>query len=212
MALSPHHLVVLDVLLATHNVSETARRLGLTQSAISHSLKGIRQHYGDQILVRIGDRMLPTPLAESLRQPLGAALRQLDDIAATRERFDPKNIERTYVIAMRDLYAELFLPRLAGKLASDAPKASLKIIPWDTNAIEAQLGTGTADLGIGVAPPNSTQIKSRKIFDESYVCVAARGVIKKPLNAARYAGLDHLVVTRTDTETSPIDRLLAQQG
>jgi DNA-binding transcriptional LysR family regulator len=212
MSLSPNHLVVLDVLLATQSVSEAARRLGLTQSAISHTLKGLRQHFGDEILVRIGDRMLPTPLADSLRQPLGAALRQLNNIAATRESFDPKGVERTYVIAMRDLYAELFLPRLAGALGSSAPKASLKIIPWDTNAIEAQLGAGIADLGIGVAPPSSTQIKSRKIFDESYVCVAGRGIIKKPLSTKQYSELDHLVVTRTDSETSPIDRFLALQG
>ncbi|HLZ66701.1 MAG TPA: LysR family transcriptional regulator [Aliidongia sp.] len=129
MSLSPNHLVVLNVLLITHSVSETARRLGLTQSAISHTLKGLRAHYGDEILVRIGDRMLPTPLAESLRQPLGAALRQLNDVATTRQRFDPASIERTYVIAMRDLYVDLIVPRLVGLLASAAPKASLKIIP-----------------------------------------------------------------------------------
>jgi DNA-binding transcriptional LysR family regulator len=209
---SPNHLVVLDALLATHSVSETARRLGLTQSAISHTLRGLREHYGDEILVRIGDRMLPTPLAESLRQPLGAALRQLNDVAATRRSFDPASIERTYVIAMRDLYVDLFAPRLAGLLASKAPKASLKIIPWDTNAIEMQLGTGVADLGIGVDPPNSTRIKSRKLFDEHYLWVAAKGVIRKPPTAEAYAALEHIVVTRTDALPSPIDKLLAKRG
>jgi DNA-binding transcriptional LysR family regulator len=209
---SPNHLVVLDALLATHSVSETARRLGLTQSAISHTLRGLREHYGDEILVRIGDRMLPTPLAESLRQPLGAALRQLNDVAATRQSFDPASIERTYVIAMRDLYVDLFAPRLACILAWSAPKASLRIIPWDTNAIEMQLGTGVADLGIGVDPPDSTRLKSRKLFDEHYLCVAAKGVIRKPLTAKGYAGLEHIVVTRTDAVPSPIDKLLAEKG
>jgi DNA-binding transcriptional LysR family regulator len=212
MSLAPNHLVVLDVLLATHSVSETARRLGLTQSAISHTLKGLRQHYGDEILVRLGDRMLPTPLAESLRQPLAAALRQLGDVAATRENFDPQSIERTYVVAMRDLYIDFFIPRLAATLVANAPKASLRIIPWDTNTIEMQLGTGAADLGIGVDPPNSTQIISRKLFDERFVCVARKGVLKRPLTVRNYADLQHIVVTRTDSVSSPIDRLLAEQG
>jgi DNA-binding transcriptional LysR family regulator len=212
MSLSPNHLVVLDALLATHSVSETARRLGLTQSAISHTLKGLRRHYGDEILVRIGGRMLPTPLAESLRQPLGAALRQLNDVAATHRNFDPRSIERTYVVAMRDLYVELLIPRLAAALASNAPKASLKIIPWDTNAIETQLGAGVADLGIGVDPPASAQIKSRKLFDERFVCVAAKGVFRKPLTAADYAAREHIVVTRTDAVSGPIDKLLAGMG
>jgi len=212
MAPLPNHLAVLDVLLATQSVSETARRLGLTQSAISHTLKGLRKHYGDEILVRIGDRMLPTPLAESLRQPLGAALRQLNDVATTRQSFDPANIERTYVIAMRDLHVDLFLPRLAGIFASNAPRASLKIVPWDTGSVEMQLATGAVDIGIGVDPPGSMQIKSRKLFDERYLCVAAKGVIRKPLTAKEYAGLEHIVVTRTDTVSSPIDKLLAEMG
>jgi DNA-binding transcriptional LysR family regulator len=156
--------------------------------------------------------MLPTPLAESLRQPLGAALRQLNDVATTRQSFDPANIERTYVIAMRDLYVDLFLPRLAGIFASNAPRATLKIVPWDTGSIEMQLATGTVDIGIGVDPPSSTQIKSRKLFDERYLCVAAKGVIRKPLTAKDYAALEHIVVTRTDAVSSPIDKLLAEMG
>jgi len=210
--LSPNHLAVLDVLLATQSVSETARRLGRTQSAISHTLKGLRKHYGDEILVRIGDRMLPTPLAESLRQPLGAALRQLGDVATTRLSFDPASVARTYVVAMRDLYVDLLVPRLAGMIASHAPKADLRIMPWDTGTIELQLGAGVADIGIGVDPPSSTQIKSRKLFDERYVCVAAKGTIAKPPTVKDYAALAHVVVTRTDAVSSPIDALLAERG
>jgi DNA-binding transcriptional LysR family regulator len=210
--LSPNHLTVLDVLLATQSVSETARRLGLTQSAISHTLKGLRQHYGDEILVRIGDRMLPTPLAESLRQPLGAALRQLNDVATARQSFDAARIQRTYVLAMRDLYVDMLLPPLVGAFSSAAPNASLMIIPWDANSIEMQLGAGVADVGVGVDPPSSTRLKSRKLFDERYLCVAAKGVIERPLTAAGYAALRHIVVTRTDGVSSPIDELLAEMG
>jgi DNA-binding transcriptional LysR family regulator len=212
MAPSPNHLVVLNVLLATHSVSKTAHRLGLTQSAISHTLKGLREHYGDEILVRIGDRMLPTPLAESLRQPLAAALRQLDDVTVTRRDFDPKNIERTYVIAMRDLYLDAFVPGIVDALAANAPMAGLRIVPWDTNTIEADLGTGAADIGIGVDPPGSTQVRSHKLFDERFVCVTAGGLIEKPFTASTYAALEHLVVTRTDAVSSPVDELLEKRG
>jgi len=75
-----------------------------------------------------------------------------------------------------------------------------------------QLGAGIADLGIGVDPPGSTQIKSRKLFDERYLCVAAKGTVGAPLTAEAYAGLDHVVVTRTDAVSSPIDTRLADLG
>jgi DNA-binding transcriptional LysR family regulator len=136
----------------------------------------------------------------------------MSDVAATRRNFDPQSIERTYVIAMRDLYVEMLIPRLADILALRAPKASLRVIPWDTNDIEMQLGTGVADLGIGVDPPNSTRIAGRKLLDERFVCVAAKGVLKRRLTMKDYANLRHIVVTRTDTVSSPIDLLLAEQG
>jgi len=59
----------LHALLLTHSVSGAAKRTGVTQSAMSATLGKLRVVYGDPLLVRRGNQMLPTPLAERL-QPL----------------------------------------------------------------------------------------------------------------------------------------------
>ncbi len=203
MRLGPNHLVVLDVLLATHSVSETARRLGLTQSAISPATR-----FSSGSVIACCRR----PWGKACVSPWPPPCASSAMSRPPRQAFDPRSIERTYIVAMRDLYIDLFIPQLADALAVNAPRASLKIIPWDTNAIEMQLGTGMADLGIGVDPPNSAQITGRKLFDERFVCIASKGVLKRSLTVQDYADLQHIVVTRTDSVSSPIDKLLAEQG
>lgn len=66
----PNLLVVLDKLLRTESVKETAKQLNITASAVSHTLSRLRDAVGDPILVRARRRMVPTHRAEMLREPL----------------------------------------------------------------------------------------------------------------------------------------------
>ena len=70
-------LVALDALLGTRSVSEAARRVSVTTSAMSHSLAALRELFGDLLLARVGGRMALTPYAESLREPLAQVLLHL---------------------------------------------------------------------------------------------------------------------------------------
>ena len=72
-------LVTLDVLLEIRNVTATAERVGVTQSAVSHRLARIRDFFDDPLLVSAGEDLVLTPKAEALRTPLRVALQGLRD-------------------------------------------------------------------------------------------------------------------------------------
>jgi DNA-binding transcriptional LysR family regulator len=55
-----NRLVVLAILLEEGGVSRAARRLGRTQSAVSHTLAELRRDLDDELLVRVG-RGSPPP-------------------------------------------------------------------------------------------------------------------------------------------------------
>ncbi len=216
MALPPNSLIVLDVLLSTQSVSEAARQLGLTQSAVSHTLRGSGNITEMRSSSGSADRMTADPLGGKLAATPG---RGASPAPRCRGRA-PELRSGEYRADLCGRHAAIFtsissFPALPARLPPmrprEAPKASLKIVPWDTNAIETQLGTGIADVGIGVDPPGSAQIRHRKLFDERLVCVAAKGVFERPLTVGDYAGLDHVVVMRTDAVSSPIDKLLAER-
>ena len=63
-------LVALDALLSERNVTRAARRVGITQPAMSQSLARLRELFGDPLLVRKGRSMVLTPRAEAMLLPL----------------------------------------------------------------------------------------------------------------------------------------------
>jgi DNA-binding transcriptional LysR family regulator len=83
-------LVALDALLTERSVTRAAARIGVTQSAASHSLSRLRKLTGDELLVRSRDGMVPTIRAEAMRAPLRRALGELTGTLSSPRAFDPK--------------------------------------------------------------------------------------------------------------------------
>ena len=95
-------LVALDALLREASVSRAAERIGLSQPATSHALRRLRDLMGDPLLVRAGPRMELTPRAEALREPLAAALAQVQGLFA-EEAFDPAVSRRRFKAMIPDV-------------------------------------------------------------------------------------------------------------
>jgi DNA-binding transcriptional LysR family regulator len=128
-ALDLNLLVALDALLAEGHVGRAAGRVGLSQPAMSHALRRLREIFADPLLVRVGARMELTPRAEELRAPLGAALEQVRGLFQA-ESFDPASSERRFVMMMPDLVVDLMMPALAERVARLAPRVGLDVLPW----------------------------------------------------------------------------------
>src|SRR5580704_4316256 len=82
-------LVILDALLEERSVTGAARRLGVTQSAVSHALARLRDHFGDPLLVRTSAGMTPTLRASELREPIRRGLETLREVAQRGAPFEP---------------------------------------------------------------------------------------------------------------------------
>src|SRR2546423_6316127 len=92
-------LVVLDAVLAERSATGAARRLHLSQSAVSNSLTRLRAQLGDPLLVRRGRGLVPTPVALDLAPRLTAALRELQAIVDRDRHFDPSSATRPLSLA-----------------------------------------------------------------------------------------------------------------
>ncbi|MDX9875356.1 MAG: LysR family transcriptional regulator, partial [Spongiibacteraceae bacterium] len=63
-------LVALDVLLEEQSITRAAERLHMTQSAASGVLARLRDYFQDELLVQVGRKMVPTPYARELAEPV----------------------------------------------------------------------------------------------------------------------------------------------
>jgi DNA-binding transcriptional LysR family regulator len=111
-------LVVLHTLISERSVSNTAKKLNLSQPATSAALKRLRVALGDRLLVRDGLQMVLTPRAEELLAPLEAILGEIERTLTSPEPFDPAKVERTMRIATNDYGAFILIPTLMNRLQS----------------------------------------------------------------------------------------------
>ena len=78
-------IVYLDALLAERSVSRAAERVHISQSAMSDALARLRDYFQDKLFVQVGRSMVPTPLAQSMAQPVRDVLLQVESRTSSRE-------------------------------------------------------------------------------------------------------------------------------
>jgi DNA-binding transcriptional LysR family regulator len=208
-------LVALDAQLHAPTVTAAARHAGVTQSAMSHTLRRLRVALQDPLLVRSGEAMVATPRAESLRGPLRDALLALHQVLHP-DRFEPATSTRTFRIAGPDLFSMLVLPRLLPRLEQDAPGVDVVVVPGGS---PDALRRGDVDLVIAPdavwAGPTDrpTELLQRKILEDDYACFVRVGhPLARAATVATYVAANHVVVSPTGRGGSPIDDALAREG
>lgn len=209
-------LRVLDALLAERNVTRAAARLHLSQPAISNALARLRDALGDPLLVRVGNRMVPTPYAERLAAPVGEGLRQLEQ-ALRPETFDPAGLRGLLRIATTDYVTAVFVPALFAQLTRAAPALDLALLPADPETVGAALSDSRVDLAIlGTSADAQDGLYRRRLFDERFVCVARHGHPRLPEQGAMtlddYLGCEHLVISQRGAFEAQVDEALRPLG
>lgn len=121
-------LRVLDALLHEGSTVGAARRIGLSQPAVSAALSRLRHALGDPLFLRRGQGLVPTDFARSLATPLHEALSGLEQLLDPPGQFDPRAERRDFRISGMDFFAEMLMPELARRLADEAPGLRVQLV------------------------------------------------------------------------------------
>ena len=203
-------LLTLEALLTEQHVSRAALRLYRSQPAVSHALAHLRLIFEDPLLVRAGGRMVLTPKASALRQPLREALGQLDAILTT-PAFDPATAIRQYRLALSDYAADLLLPALIPFLRAEAKGIDLLITQTSREGMMAGLMEGALDLAIGVFPESPREIMQEVLFEERFMSFTDQQNMPAmgEMTLADWLALPHVLVAVRADAANEIDLALA---
>jgi DNA-binding transcriptional LysR family regulator len=208
-------LVALDALLAERNVTRAAARVGITQSAMSHTLARLRGLTGDELLVRGPTGMTPTLRADAIATPVRRALDEIARALSPPRPFDPASAQLRVVIGTTDYVELLLLPHVVARLAREAPGVELRVRSL-RDELHGPLASGAIDLGIGLLRPPDERpgVYARKLFDERFVCVVRRRhpLAGKKLTLARFAAASHALIAPRGLEGGYVDDALARLG
>lgn len=181
-------LLTLEVLLETGSVSETARQLHLTQSAISKALGRLRLQFSDPLFHRGSKGLVPTPFAQRLQQPL----RDWLETAATllvHERFDPATWRGELVLVAHVYLHVLLVPRLLTLLREQAPQLRLKVLSQYSEQLQG-LESGELDFVLNFEFSHlSADFRSDVLYTDEPVILARAA---HPLRKKRW-GLEDLM-------------------
>ncbi|MGW7243713.1 LysR family transcriptional regulator [Streptomyces sp. NPDC054804] len=206
-------LVALDALLAENSVAAAAERLHLSPPAMSRTLARIRKATGDDILVRTGRTMTPTPHALALREETRDLVRRATAVLTPVTTLDLNTLERGFTLRCHDALVSALAPLLIAAVADTAPNVSLKFLS-EPSADVTDLARGQTDLEVGATTPQRPEIAAWHIGTDRMVTVmrADHPLATGPLTPRRFAEAEHVTVSRRGRLTGPIDDALADLG
>lgn len=127
-------LVVLDLLLKERHVSRVADEMFVSQSAISRSLKRLREMFDDPLFTRTAKGLIPTAKALQIGKQLKLILPTISDLFSD-EQFDPLHVEQTFSLSIPPFISPILMPELYQYLLNNAPNISLTQVETKTNAL-----------------------------------------------------------------------------
>lgn len=206
-------LTALDALLDEGSVLGAARRMNLSAPAMSRTLGQIRQAFGDEILVRAGRRMVPTPRALELRGRVHSLLDDARQVMRPEGHADPATLARGFTVRASDYVAGVFGASLQAIAGREAPRVTLRFADQGKEDVTA-LREGRIDLDIGVLGSIGPEIRMQTLLQDRFVAVVRNGhpLLKGRMNAARFAAAAHVSASRRGLSHGPIDDALASQG
>ncbi len=210
-------LLSLDVLLEELNVSRAAKRVHISQSALSGQLARLREAFGDPLLVpsENGRGMVPTEFAMTLKPRLAEALALLREAVTQPQAFDPLSSDRTFVVAANDsVFTMLGMDVMATVMRLGNPRLRIAVVPSaDINLVD-QMARGAVDLFLGDQAKVPAVLKARHLLSADFALAQRHGHPrgKGAPDLDEYCALPHVVVSSRADFTTPVDDLVASLG
>ncbi|MDA5194014.1 LysR family transcriptional regulator [Govanella unica] len=188
------HLVMLDLLVKTGSVSETARSLGLTQSAVSHRMREAEKRLNARLFLRIGRKIGFTSAAERLLLVARDVLGELE-----RVQQDLEKLSGGYEDVVRlggGCYTPYdWLPMVQQAVSNGPGRLALELpsrLPEDP---VAEVKTALLDIAILPGRPDDPEVIQHHLASDDLVAVLPPGhalVGKTQLEPADFAGLPYV--------------------
>lgn len=207
-------LLVFLGLIRHGKAASVAAEMGLTQSAVSHSIARLRSAFDDPLFLRRPHGMEPTSVALALEPAIRASVEALDGALRPQGPFEPARAEGTLRIAAYDNEIASMVPPLLTRLSSAAPGLRLSALALGRKPAMAALDHGDVDVAVGFFWDVPATFRSEPLFSQGYRVVARTGhpEVADKLDLATYLRCRHLVVSVSGDLTGIVDDALAEMG
>lgn len=202
------------MLMSELNATRAAARLGLSQAAVSASLRRLRVLYGDPLFTRTQRGLLPTPRAVILRPLIDEAL---GIIGGTLDSSSPQTEDRAKVAIVRIGLSDDFEMAFGASIIKLTKQRmpNVRIVLRQTNSFMAAqaLNDKEIDLAITSGGITDSRLKHMSLGSSDYMIVydprSRRS--EQPFTVEEYLARDHILVSYSGL-SGVTDDVLAEHG
>jgi DNA-binding transcriptional LysR family regulator len=191
-------LVAFQALMEERSITGAARRMFLSQPAMSRIVDRLQEVFEDELLVRTPNGYEPTHRALTAYAELEQVLPRVDALLRGTE-FDPSEETEVFRLSASDYGTGAIVPSLMTKLGSQAPKVTIEVVPGhtrferlDRNEVDLILSDDT-ELAEWTSKA-SQALRTEPLCDCELVCLVRQGhpATKRPLTLRRYLKERHV--------------------
>lgn len=212
-------LTVFRALDEARSVTRAAKALGVSQPALSHALRRLREAFDDAMFVRTPSGMVPTPRAETLAPIIRETLARVErDILGRGDAFRPETLTRTFRVQATDFVEALLVPKLLETLRIAAPSVSVSLVPTQFGRFgptlpREPLFSGACDLAIaGYSSDLPDGFYQQRLFVDRFACAVRKGhpriAAKRKLTLDTYCEIPHVLIAPGGELRGAVDRAL----
>ena len=176
------------------SISKAAQILCITQSAASHALQRLRQHLQDDLFVRAGNKMLPTPFAEQIYSPVKNALFVIQNISKQTQSFDPTMVQ-TLKIAVHDEIEPIIFPQLVQHFQQQQLDIQFFSSKLDRKNVVANLASQQIDFVIDLEQNYGERVLYHPLVQDQFVICTQQTI----MNSDLYFQASHIGVSSRRT-------------
>ncbi|TAI67357.1 LysR family transcriptional regulator [Bradyrhizobium sp. Leo170] len=206
-------LVALDAISSSGGVTKAASKLRINQSSLSHQLGRLRELFGDELFVRNGAGMSPTPRGATIVKTASEILRHIDRDLLNAIAFSPAETNRVFKLGIPDYLESVLVPPLARFCLEAAPHARLELHSLEHQKATDMLDRGEIDVAVGNVSEGGLVHKRKVLFDDNYVCLHSLALLEKvpSITFETYFELPHVAVDLKEKACRLVDDTLEQK-
>ena len=169
-------LTVFEAVYETGGITRAAERLALSPSATSHAIGRLREVCRDDLFVRVGQGIAPTPVAQRIYPEIHRSLEALRRALGEAQGFDPATAERGFEISIPHPLGPPWALAIRERARAEAPGVSLR---FDTRTLPVEhierMRGAELDLLVDWLTPADERFVLRKLFEDEMVLIARDG-------------------------------------
>jgi DNA-binding transcriptional LysR family regulator len=195
-------------------VTEAARRLGLSQPTLSRQVQSLEHELGTRLFVRTARGVALTDSGQRFVPRARDAIEALR--LGSEELFELQQQPRGPVgIGALPTVGAYALPALLGDFVTQFKEVQLRLLEAHADELEEKVAEGDLDMAVTTLPPRRQELVAQKLWNEAYKLVVPRGhklaKAKRPASLSDVTG-EPLVVIPNTVQEEALRRACEAQG